>query len=193
MKSKIKCFWLEPTPHASVSLRRYKGHGKEGPCPKSGLSYHNVSVIVVPQMDRPLKKRFDEGDLDHEDYPRTDPRWPKTCPCGYEFQEDDSWQINTQRLYGNPEMNGLITIEDAVVGAMWDAWWYDHSGLDDKCIVVRTPGGDWIIDYPIDGKGWTRTGTPPELTVRPSIGIGGEPGKGWKYHGFLTDGYLVEC
>lgn len=193
-KSKIKCFWLEPTSHAQVALRRYKGYGKEGPCPASGLKYHNASVVVVPMMDKPLSEKYDQGDLEHEDYLHSDLRWPKVCPCGYEFQDEDSWQVNTQRLYSNPEMNRLITIDDAPVGAMWDAWWYDHKGPDGRCIVVRTPGGDWIVDYPCnDGRGWTRTGEPPDLTVRPSIAIGDTPGRGWKYHGFLTDGYLVEC
>lgn len=48
----------------------------------------------------------------------------------------------------------------------------------------RRPVGTVITDYPIkDGEGWTRTGDPLDLTVKPSIGIGGKPGGGWKYHG----------
>jgi hypothetical protein len=60
---------------------------------------------------------------------------------------------------------------------------------------LRTPGGDWIIDYPCeDGKGWQRTGEPPNITANPSIGIGrNDQGQKWKYHGWLKDGYLVEC
>lgn len=194
MGSKIKCFWLDPTEYAQISLRRYKGYGEEGPCPTSGVKYHNVATVVVPLVEHPLEDRYDRGDSEDEDYPHTDPRWPKVCPCGFKFQEKDPWQINTRRLYSNPEMNGLITIDDAPVGAMWDAWWYETKGADGRCIVVRTPGGDWIVDYPCDGgKGWSRTGEPPNITARPSIGIGREPGKGWTYHGFLTDGYLVEC
>lgn len=193
-KSKIQCIWLEPTEYAQISLRRYKGYGEEGPCPASGLKYHNAQTIVVPQIERPLSEKYDTGDLEHEDYPRDDPRWPKVCPCGFEFPEDANWQVNTRRLYSNHEMNGLVTIDDAPVGAMWDAWWYDTKGPDGRCIVVRTPGGDWIVDYPCEGgKGWTRTGEPPNITARPSIGIGrGEKG-GWLYHGFLTDGHLLEC
>jgi hypothetical protein len=79
---------------------------------------------------------------------------------------------------------------------MWDAWWYSdkHKGPDGKCLVVRTPGGDWIVDAKaIDGNGWTRTGTPPKVTANPSIGIGHEEGKPWTYHGWLRDGHLVEC
>jgi hypothetical protein len=194
-RSEIKCFWLEPTPYARVSLRRYKGYGKDGPCPTSGVKYHNASAVVVSMMDRPLEEQYDTGELEYDDYPHDDPRWPKACPCGYVFQDDDSWQVNTQRFFSSPEMNGLLTIDDAPVGAMWDAWWYDTKGPDGKCIVVRTPGGDWIVDYPCKyGRGWTRTGEPPNITARPSIGIGkADSGTVWAYHGFLTDGVLVEC
>jgi len=192
-KSKIKCIWLEPTEYAQLSLRRYRGFREEGRCPASGMGYHNAQTVVVPQFERPLSEKHDLGEFEHKDYPHDDPRWPTHCPCGFEFGKDASWQVNTRRLYSNPEMNGLITIDDAPVGAMWDAWWYETKGPDGRCIVVRTPGGDWIVDYPCkDGKGWERTGEPPKVTARPSIGIGGEGGK-WKYHGFLTDGYLVEC
>lgn len=193
-KSKIKCFWLEPTEFARVSLRRYKGYGEEGPCPTSGLKYHNASTVVVPMTPRSLDDKFDTGFNEDEQYPHDDPRWPKACSCGFVFPEDAHWQINTQRLYGNPEMNGFLTIDEAPVGAMWNAWWYDTKGPDGRCIVVRTPGGDWIVDYPCkDGKGWTRTGEPPNITARPSIGIGRNENGGWLYHGFLTDGHLVEC
>ena len=201
-KSKIKCFWLEPTAEAQISLRRYRGYTKDtGPCPASGLKYHNASTIVVPRIPLPLDKPHGTGLLSHEDYPHDHPSWPKACPCGYAFQESDSWQVNTQRLFvarGTKEAaqyDGKLFIpSEAPLGAMWDADWYETKGPDGRCIVVKTPGGEWIVDYPCrDGKGWQRTGEPPELTARPSIGIGGEPGRGWKYHGFLTDGYLVEC
>jgi hypothetical protein len=191
-KSKIKCIFLEPTEYKQISLRRYKGVPQGTPtCPASGVLYHNAQVVVLP-LFKPEGAEPDMGLLEHKDYPRDDPRWPRVCPCGYEFQEADPWQVNVRTLYGSPEMNGLISIDEAPVGAMWDAPWYGHKGPDGRCLVVRTPGGDWIVDYPIDGKGWTRTGEPPNITARPSIAIGGEPGK-WKYHGFLTDGYLEGC
>ena len=193
-KSKIKCLWLEPTEYMQISLRRYKGAQDGQPLCNHTNSYHDAKVVVVPQVERPKDQDTGRGLLDHPDYPHDDPRWPKECPCGFKFGDDAHWQVNERILYSNPEMNGLITIDDAPVGSMWDAWWYNHKGPDGRCIVVRTPGGDWIVDYPCkDGKGWERTGTPPNITARPSIGIGGDPGGRWKYHGFLTDGYLVEC
>lgn len=192
-KSKIECFFLEPTEYMQISLRRYRGVPQGQPlCPATN-SYHNAIEVVVPQTERPKDQQTGRGLLEHPDYPHSDLRWPKKCPCGYEFKDGDSWQVNERILFSNPEMNGLIPIDDAPVGSMWDAWWYDHKGPDGRCLVLRTPGGDWIIDYPCGGgKGWERTGTPPKITARPSIAIGGDRGR-WKYHGFLTDGYLVEC
>jgi hypothetical protein len=63
-----------------------------------------------------------------------------------------------------------------------------HPTPDGHFVCVMTPGGEWNIDGRSTGGGyWTRTGTPPKLTVRPSILIGRA------YHGFLTDGKLIQC
>lgn len=93
-------------------------------------------------------------------------------------------------------------IPPAPVGAMWDCdWMRDHkmdSGLaynrnpDGVVLAVRTPGGDWVVDGPsfcnrVESGSWSRTGTIPNVTATPSIDIPG------KYHGWLRDGYLVEC
>ena len=75
----------------------------------------------------------------------------------------------------------------------------DYHGPDGRCLVLKTPAGDWMIDGPsrnngITGAGWTRTGDPPNITVRPSIGMGDGKGKGrWKYHGHLNNGVLEAC
>lgn len=192
--SRIKCIWLEPVPFARVSLRRYHGYGQEGPCPTSGLKYHNASVTVEVKIDRPLSEKYDSGDYASDAYPHEDPRWPRACVCGFEFPENAQWQVNTERLYTSPELPDLIVLHEAPIGAMWDAWWYGTKGPDGKCIVVKTPAGDWIVDYPTkDGKGWTRTGTPPVLTVQPSIAMGKDEKGRWIYHGWLRDGYLVDA
>lgn len=86
----------------------------------------------------------------------------------------------------------------APVGAMWDADYlhgcHETSGLvydrheDGIVLVVRCPGGDWVVDGPSNtGGAWERSGTVPNVTVTPSILQRG------KYHGFLRDGYLEEC
>lgn len=92
----------------------------------------------------------------------------------------------------------------APVGAMWFAPWYLQGGggylapeyftnnairwpvvvvLPDRtnfCVDSRT-----VSDGKLGDHGWTVTGEPPQLTVTPSIQIGG----GW--HGYLTAGVLV--
>ena len=79
-------------------------------------------------------------------------------------------------------------------GAMFDAtdWspWRSRGTPDGKVWGVVTPPGDphdvWIIDSEASSGGhWTRTGTPPRLTVTPSILMP-------RYHGFLTDGVLTD-
>lgn len=73
-------------------------------------------------------------------------------------------------------------------GAMWTD--------PDLGLTVRTPGGDWHVDRPSSSGGrWTRSGDPPRITATPSILFSlDRPTVGQRsYHGFLTDGFLVEC
>lgn len=85
------------------------------------------------------------------------------------------------------------TLSEAPVGAMWTADWYDFKGPDGHCLVVRTPGGDWIVDGPSmnndgsRGNPWQRSGEIPKVTANPSIHIPG------KYHGWLREGFLESC
>jgi hypothetical protein len=82
---------------------------------------------------------------------------------------------------------------------MWDAYWLTgldiggvrpFGGPDGMTLILRTPGGDWVIDGPsyrygeVVGSGWKRKGEPPHLTVTPSIVMPG-------FHGMLTNGFLV--
>ena len=108
----------------------------------------------------------------------------------YLFQPGDAWQHNLKRLFTS-DSGLLTTLENSPVGAMWyaDDWYPDPwIGPDGKCLVVRTPGGDWIVDGPSSTGGfWTRTGTVPKVTANPSIHFPGQ------YHGWLRDGFLTEC
>jgi hypothetical protein len=132
------------------------------------------------------------------------PLWPKKCDCGYVFQEDDPWQMFSNSLYENKEMGLVCTLRDAPPGAMWNSWWMADRrqgknptgepgkfvGADGKCLTVKTPDGDWMVDGPANnGSGWTRSGEWPNVTATPSIFMRAPTG----YHGFLTDGYLVKC
>lgn len=186
-KLEIKCFFLEPIDKAQVTLRRYSGFKKkaeERDCP-GGMGYHNVSVnldiIDWPQNDGGLMA----NDRDHDD-----PLWPTHCDCGYKFTEDDEWQHGRTILYKRSDGGEDTTIRDAPVGAMWNAHWLpsNRTGPDGIDLVVKTPDGDWQIDGPSSngGNGWTRTGEIPDVTVRPSILMP-------NYHGWLTNGSLIEC
>jgi len=187
---KIKCFWLEPADQVEESLRRFKF--------RRGEAHLHDAERVVKIMKPPdgLEGGWSCRARENTEFPRDHPYWPKVCACGYEFQEEDEWQYNLTRLYTGEdgESKLLTTLSAAPVGAMWDADWFFGKGPDGKCLMVRTPAGDWNIDGKSEkGGGWTRTGTPPDLTVTPSIGIGRDEKGQWQYHGWLRDGYLVEC
>lgn len=101
-------------------------------------------------------------------------------------------------------------MEDMPVGAMWNATWLNKceglTGPDGLSLHVRLPDGhEWNIDGRASNcdmkddhvhKCWVRHGVPPVLTVDKN-GVTCHAGAGSiatdKYHGFLTDGYLVEC
>lgn len=73
------------------------------------------------------------------------------------------------------------------VGAMY---WTGHEGRSSADhLSVVTPGGTWCIDCPVNGGGrWTREGSPPHVTVSPSILIAS--GSSSEYHGWLRNGVL---
>jgi len=186
MGNPIKCFMVERTRTVRISLRRYKGSATGEKCPGK-YGYHDASKVV---RDEPYDKNNEGyGDRPGGPFPKGHPDWPKKCDwCPYEFADGDSWQLGGERLYKNSETGELFTLRKAPVGAMWDAYWMSRRGPDGICLVVQTPGGDWMIDYPARGVGqpWHRTGVPPKVTAVPSIMIG-------SYHGWLRDGFLVEA
>jgi hypothetical protein len=69
------------------------------------------------------------------------------CDCG-----DAECRERTveEPLYRRSDSGELTTLRDAPVGAMWDATWFNHdpayTGADGICLVVRTPGGTWMVD-----------------------------------------------
>lgn len=192
---KTECFLIEPTDRYWKSLRRYAFKGA-----RPGCEYHNAEVIIEEI----------ESTVRLADYApaaeRSDPRWPLKCDrCDYIFEDEDHWQVEYDRQYLAPDgqrysrggEHDMTKAPRAPVGAMWRATWLEDicTGPDGHCYIVRTPGGDWIIDYKRNegDSGWTRSGVAPRLTVRPSILIGSREDGAWEYHGFLTDGCLEEC
>lgn len=195
MKSRVRCFLLEPTGTVRVWLRRYE-RGSSGRCTGSS-SYHTAMTLLG---DFPAK--FDEETetfaagrkylASREDLgpAHDDPRWPTRCECGQAFADADPYQVFQRQLYVRADTGETHTAEDAPPGAMWDAWWMgaDFRGPDGRCWTLKLPGGsDWCIDGPAsDGGKWTRSGAAPDLTATPSILTP-------RYHGWLRGGWLEEC
>lgn len=193
MGSRIECFWLEPTAFGWSSLRRYEKHSYDPmpppSCPSNEMKYHDTTVDLG-QVDYPLS---DLNGYGKDDVPHDDPRWPKVCDvCGYAFKDTDNWQHNVERLFKGAPDGKLYRLRDCPPGGMYDASWgpFDKGPDGVRLAVVLPPEGGydyWLVDGPSKGGGrWTRTGTIPKVTARPSIMTP-------RYHGFLTDGFLVEC
>jgi hypothetical protein len=102
---------------------------------------------------------------------------------------------------------------DLPAGAMWFAPWCDEIWIPqlEHVLVVKTPGGDWIVDsqasnctmpsekHPqqTDHHCWIIHGMVPEITVDKNgktcnAGGGSIATANGKYHGFLRNGFLVE-
>lgn len=187
----ITCFLLYPTALTQLSYRRFTFTADAHCAQNTG---HNARAILGTTQNT---SRLPGASYIPNQEQHQDPRWPVVCDhCDYEFLVTDQWQINSHRVYRRSDDAALTTLYDAPLGAMWNADWYPKRGPDGHYLIVRTPGGDWEVDGPSrgsDGKpgpGWTRTGTPPNVTARPSIGLNA-PGASNFYHAFLTDGILV--
>jgi hypothetical protein len=196
-KSRIQCFFLVPTGVDRLFLRRYKSTSSDDDkCSVHG--YHNVNKFIATE------ERTEEscsGDI----HPHNDERWPTHCGCGYEFTDDDKWQLFREEIYRRQDTGEEMIRSDAPVGAMWDAIWYGRKGPDGRSLMVRTPGGDWFIDDRASNctmrddnehRCWVRHGEVPNITVGKNghtcrAGAGSIAQK--TYHGFLRNGYLEEC
>jgi hypothetical protein len=180
----VSCFVAERLQKYRRELRRFVWSSEQkclGP-----YGYHTSTTILDTVPSPP-----DEDDLEGTGVrpfvANDDSRWPKTCSCGYVYQDADQWQQNQHRLYRDPSTGREFTLSEAPPGAMWFADWMTWTGPDGKTLVVMTPGGEWCVDGPSsNGSGWKRTGTPPNVTATPSISMP-------RYHGWLTNGKLISC
>lgn len=181
--SGVSCFWMEDVRIARYRLRRYAGEAKcSGP-----HGYHNAMSPVVAETPEDPEKNY--SGTRPPVIERQDPRWPSACSCGYAFSDGDAWQVFADALYRRADTGELVTREGAPAGAMWDASWWPEKGPDGVCLTVKLPDGtEWMVDCPSTNSEtpWQRVGKPPRVTARPSILTKG-------YHGFLTDGVLVQC
>lgn len=176
----------EPTGRWQRNLRRYKP-GTDGVSNCTAGTYHNAHVIVgeIP----PTEAAGAAGD----NWPHDDPRWPKTCTCGYEFTPEDHWQRSDREVYRLPDGHEFVLSPtfgcEIPPGTMIRAGWYDeYAGRPgESWLVILPDGGQWITTQRATGGGhWTVTGTPPLITASPSIWHNA-PG-GW--HGWVRAGFL---
>lgn len=208
--SAIKCFMLEPTDRGRIQLiRSNHAWGEDGKvvpeksCPLSGYSHLARTWIGETAVIRRDNGIYDPSDPGAMDVPHDDPRWPGACECGYRFAKEDNYSTGCRVIYRSAETGEECLLQEAPVGAMWYADWLKISeeqvyeqpghfiGPDGHCLVVQLPGEwEWCVDGPASGGGgWTRTGTPPEVTASPSVWANAPHG----WHGWLRDGYLVEA
>jgi hypothetical protein len=166
------------------SLRRFVFTHCGNDCPAGG--YHDASAGLGR-----VTERLTHGDV----WDRKDARWPTTCAaCGYGFAVGDEWQLNDDAIYRLPDGAEFVfrgTFGNAAPpGTMIRAEWYDEfSDRPGQSWLISLPGGgEWITTQSATGGGhWTVTGTPPDITVNPSIWHNAP--RGW--HGFIRDGELV--
>lgn len=194
MTPDIKCFLLEDLRTSRYCLRRYVSSDKAKCSRPDG--YHNAHSDPIADRPDPDFKRGDKYygvcGMNPPEINHADPRWPKACACGYAFTEDDPWQISAGGLYRRKDNGEIVTWRDAPAGSVAEAkWWKENEWM------VRLPdGSDFITcqratncrcpkDKP-EHRCWTTTGTPPNITVTPSIQTG-------RWHGFLTNGVLRSC
>lgn len=184
-----RCFMIEPSPYARRSLRRFT-YQDAGKC-SANWGGHDETFVVEAIVSEPASEFL--GRTLGDEY-AGDPRWPRSCPCGYAFKPDDPRQALAERLFHGFPDGRLYALRDKDLppGAMYEAPWFAETGDvgdDGKSYVVQLPSGyEFAIDGPASNSkdGWTRTGTPPFITVRPSIHQTGH------YHGYITAGLIEE-
>lgn len=203
----VKAHLLEPTEQVGVRLRRY--HSGEGWSCEEG--WHQATSETIETIPVRFKEHEGRKLLDHvtqssdkrqEDFEES--AWPTHCEkgCGYEFTEEDVWQVQRQLIYER-DTGETLYLNEVKPGDMWDAWWMPSSkhSPDGRFLIVVTPDGfQWAIDGQASNctepegrthKCWVRHGDPPNITVdkngatcQAGGGSIGTPG----YHGFLRDG-----
>lgn len=200
----IKCFLLERTNIQRVYVRRYTNRQKI--CSFPGCyGYHNSSKLLIE-----CPAFFDDEErvvLDHgiERPSNTDPIWPVTCDCGYEFKDDDNRMLLSYVMYKRQDTGELYRLRDAPPGAMWNSWWVDNDNPDGQYLTVKLPTGhEWDIDGQANNctmkddtvhRCWVRHGVAPDITVDKNgntclAGAGSIMVPG--YHGHLKNGYLTD-
>lgn len=198
----VECFLMAPTDHASVYLRRYVSESK---CPEGWIHEAQEPIGQCPMNIE------EDGtyDIDKPEVDKSDPRWPASCACGYEFTDDDTWQVFTEAMYFGLD-GAEHEIQHLPAGAIFDASWMGDwgrvNGDGERWSIVLPDGHVWHPGAEANNctrKGenhdcWCVHGEAPLLTVDKNpepgrstcaAGAGSIASSGW--HGFLTGGKLV--
>lgn len=194
---RFRCFWIEPTGRTFSYRSSWKWLNDNGVnCPVHGPCHRGETESTL-ELQRGLG--------------------PEACACGYQFTKAERSGGGSTYEYRRTDTNEIIPIREPwPVGAMWNATWliegfekYDKTrplrwqpGDDGRCVVVMTPGGEWMIDsrasnceQPNDNahRCWCRHGSVPDLTVDKN-GLTCKAGAGsiqcGSYHGYLRGGWL---
>lgn len=202
----VKTFLIRDTTRRARLLRVYV----EGKC-VADRTVHNA-YFHVDDVDGPA---FTCSDFPEEF--EGDPRWPGHCDyCGFEFAQSPippTRMLAIDRIMRRPDTGQQAMLDrqwSRMAGAMVDLTWYHEfpqlCGPDGRSLMVICPDGSpWHIDgrasnctLPNDQvhKCRVRHGDPDRLTVDKngvtcSAGAGSIQAKYW--HGFLRDGWLVDC
>lgn len=170
-----KMFLIEPTRFARRSLRRFWNSSDKGP--SDPAHYHDAEVVIEAEVD--IGPGGHGQSTLGDDY-AGDPRWPRTCACGYAFDDQDHRQMNESRLWAGSPDGKLYPLREGPPGSTWVCDWFPEegpnghwTGPDGKVWAVMMPGGiEWIIYSYASGDPktkWDVQGTPPMITVSPSI------------------------
>lgn len=185
-----RMYLIQESGFAQRSLRRF---WKTLPGIQDPNHFHDKTIVIDPQFaDADPNGRCSDSAGPYAN----DPRWPKTCDCGYVFLPDDHWQVNEERLWKGCPDGKLYLLRDHPPGATWICDWFPKegpngqwTGPDGNVWAVMMPAGmEWIIysHASRSNQKWAVTGTPPLIEVSPSIHQIGY------YHGFIKGGVISD-
>lgn len=207
MTNQVECFVVSPSKTLRIRLRRFSAD--EGECPsKENYGYHQA-IAEGGSFELELGQELPPITTRETLVPHSDVRWPTRCACGLAFKDDDYKQTRFDTVYED-QKGGSWLRSDLPPGAMYRATHLEDDkafcGLDGQSWVVVLPDGvHWNIDsrcnncsLPNDDvhKCWCRHGQAPKFTVNKvgnTCSAGGGSIQTKAYHGFLTNGYLVQC
>ena len=212
----MECFLLHPIVKRAQWLRCFI-YSTDFPCPARPERGHDEQVRIE-DFDCPLPwPGHCEAERPAALY-AADPRWPKQCKCGFEFEEKHR-QLFPLRLYADANGRELVIHSNPELGCVappgamwWETWLHDDDGkcwARDNCdprghLVVRLPNGsDWDVmgrasNCPLKNDRnhfcWVMHGEPPMVTVDKAgrtCAAGAGSILSGNYHGFLRNGRLT--